>query len=140
MPDVGSPAQVTRNVMLRKIIQICAVFLIAGCTSKPELNLCHKIHVPKEYRYGKGSPYGFSSYERYLNSYERTFWSCVENRAKDIDYKYTLGDIAGCGWPCAVDGYYDGYIHAEKMINQFVKIYGKEKTQEYLKGVIGDGI
>ena len=122
--------------MWRKIVQIAVVGLLAGCASQPELTFYHRVDVPEQFRFGGGSPYGTSPYERYLDAYERAFWACVRNRAENIDYQYTLGDIAGCGWGSEVSGYEDGYLHAEKMINDLVEAYGKEKTRQFIRGQV----
>lgn len=116
------------------------MILMVGCSSKPKLTLHQIIDVPEEYRYGRGNVFGTSDYERYLDAYERSFWSCVKNRAENIDYKYTLGDIAGCGWAPAVGGYQDGYLSAEKLINELIEHYGKEATLELLHEAVAFGI
>lgn len=93
--------------------------------------------MQKKHQYGKYAPYGTSSYEYYLSAYEKNYWDCIKNRANDINYKYTSDDFTGNGWNCAIEGYYNGYMDAEKVINKLVKYYGKQKVQKFLRENIG---
>ncbi len=124
--------------MLERIIHITIVLMVIGCVSKPKLELRHKIDVPEKYRFGCRSPFGTSDYQRYLDGYEQNYWICVRNRAEDIDYEYSSGDLAGNGWHVFIEGYRDGYLRADELINRLVETYGKEATQLFLEDTVKD--
>ncbi len=119
------------------LITTLFIIIISGCATKPDLSLYKKINVPEKYQDGRCIPYETSPYEYYLSAYEKNYWDCVKNRAKNIDYKYTSDDFVGNGWSSSIAGYKDGYMDAETKINDLVKYYGKQKVQKFLRDNIG---
>ena len=112
---------------------------LVGCKSTSiQLTLAHKIEIPKVYSYGLSAPMPGNTChaERYVKKFEEGFWECVRKRSKNINYKYTKGDIAVSGHASTVEGYYTGYLTAEKMINDMNTVYGKETTHNFIKAVL----
>jgi len=99
----------------------------------PQDLLLHHIPIPKEYSWGKSCPYFDSGLSVWIEFYDRAWWQCVEDFAKNIDYVPTLADTAANGGGASVGGYGQGYRDAEKRIKQIKRRFGKVKAQEILK-------
>src|ERR1017187_6664770 len=109
-----------------------------GCSTvhsqiDPQGLLLHHIPVPKEYSWGKSTPYFDSGLSIWIDFYDRAWWQCVEDFANNIDYVPTVGDHVANGGGASVGGYSYGYSDAEKRIKQIKKRFGKTKAQEILK-------
>ena len=102
--------------------------------------MSHQVRVPRQYREGRGVVWAESAMERYVSMYERAWWSCMEDRAIDIRYRYTQEDLIVNGWPAAVDGYRDGYTDADTRIRLLIADFGAEAVQTHLLDVTGLGM
>jgi hypothetical protein len=116
-----------------------ALFVAAAPTWAKGPSLDHKIDVPSQFRSGKSDAEGsfgwdVSDIARYIEGYERMWWSCVEIRAKDIDGE--------CHWFCsgnlpATSGCSDGAQAVNKRINSNIRKFGKKSVQRQLRESIG---
>ena len=106
---------------------------LAGC-GEPRygLNMYHEVSVPKEFRSGRTWVGDISNHERYVEAYERAWWSCIEKYACDINYMSTESDRIGVGWPAAVAGARNGFEDCETRIRENIRHYGEKRTHEHL--------
>jgi hypothetical protein len=117
------------------VIILCGAI---GCSTvrseiDPQDLLLHRVPIPKQYTWGKSSPYFDSGLSCWIYAYDEAWWKCVKDFAKNIDYVPTVGDHAGNGGGASVGGYERGYSDAEKRIQQIKNRFGKVKAQELLK-------
>jgi hypothetical protein len=92
----------------------------------------HTVDVPNRFRVGRGAVWVISDAEKYIDSYERSWWACMEDRGININYRCTDDDWIGNGWPSEVDGFRNGYIDANKLIEKNIRKFGREAVQRYL--------
>ena len=110
-----------------------AIALVAGCSALNQgPTMYHEVSVPREFLGGRGWAYAPSDHERYVEAYETAWWSCIEKYALDIDYASTKTDRIGVGWRAAVVGAENGFDGCEARIQENIRLYGKERTQEHL--------
>ena len=110
------------------------VALIGGCASKPPtLSLAHQVDVPPSWRSGRDTPgsWGESDIERYVDAFERGWWSCIELYARNIDFDSKEISF-GSGWPSECEGWQAGVWDAAARIRQLVGTFGRERISEYL--------
>lgn len=102
-------------------------------------DMYHEVDVPPRFSDGRGVAWVPSNHERYVESYEKGWWACIELYAKNIDYESTAADRIFNGWPASVEGYQRGFEDGEKRIRKNLKLHGKKKTHEHLV-VIWEGL
>jgi hypothetical protein len=126
---------------------VISVFALCGCVSvPPKLTLDHEVRVPKEWSGGANCP-GFSddgNIERYVSAYDRGWWWCVVEHAKDIDFQPKCSDYFISGWAAETYGWPAGVSDADTRIEKLVSTYGKQKVSamlsEYKDVKLDDGI
>jgi hypothetical protein len=122
-----------------RVILLLTCLVLAGCATPREPTIGRgegDINVPKCFHPTFGwieeAP---SPYERYLEMYRQGYWACIERYTQDINYIPKKSDAYGNGWPSEIEGYGDGYTAAEKDMARNLKLFGKERTKQYLKEV-----
>jgi hypothetical protein len=123
--------------MKKHLIIIVIIMMLYGCASLDSPNIFRghsEIRVPEEYRTRASCCVnGIDSLHRmYVVSYEQGWWACVKNYIKDINYTTQPSDLSNCGWDAEIEGYYKGYMDAEKSIRNNIHKFGKKSTQDYL--------
>ncbi len=117
-----------------RFVLLTLLVLSAGCASTPsQLSLAHHISVPAQWNSGKATPGPplSSDSERYVDAYERGWWACVHEYAKDMDWQID-GFWASSGWPAATFGWSQGTGDAALHIQKLIDTFGKEKVAAYL--------
>lgn len=120
---------------MTKVRLVMLVIGVTGCTSFPDGSnwMYHEVVVPREYRAGRYQVFQpLSDVDRYVDMYERGWWSCAEDCALDIDHKYTNEPWEANGWPSAIHGYADGYLDADARIKKLIRVHGKVNVQNFL--------
>lgn len=119
--------------MKKPFLLLIPLFLL-GTTDKPALSLEHAINVP-DLHIGGGLLYPDLEKNRfrYIESFERAFWTCVKEYTEDIDYKFENSHAISNGWNSTITGYRDGYVLAHEKIQKLIKYHGKESVHTHLK-------
>ncbi|HUI08455.1 MAG TPA: hypothetical protein VL486_15750 [Verrucomicrobiae bacterium] len=117
---------------------VLVLFVAVGCSTTrrqadPQGLLLHRIPIPSEFAWGKSNPHFDSGLSIWIDFYDRAWWQCVEDFARNIDYLPTIGDYAANGGGASVGGYAQGYSDAKKRIEQIKRRFGKVKAQEILQ-------
>jgi hypothetical protein len=136
---IDRPGAMGHSSGMSRYAFIFLVLVACGCASpQPNLTLAHNVEVPKMYRAGNFSEEhpsydeGNSSIERYVNAYERGFETAVQEYAKDINFNDPNPFIMN-GWVEETDGGPAGYGEARERIEDFIRVYGKQRVSEYLQ-------
>jgi hypothetical protein len=121
-----------------RALLLLLLLAFGGCAAVPREDspvslLSHDVSVPRRYRAGDAWPGFDGDAKRYVSFYEAGWWDCVAQLAKDIDYRPTVSDRAANGWPCEVDGCWDGYTAAEVRVATLIRRYGKKKARDILE-------
>jgi len=109
---------------------ICVLTLFVEGCSPIALSLEHNIAIPPAYSSAEPTEAGAAPVQRYRDSYERGWWSCIAEKIRALDEP--CRNIAASRWPSEVFGYAEGSIAAEERVKQLLKSYGKDKTLSYL--------
>jgi hypothetical protein len=117
--------------MRRTIAFLLPFFLVVGCRTPPDL--VHRVPIPRCYTWGRSNVHSNSGVELYLNAYEESWWDCVKNYAANIDYRSSIDDKMGCGWPPTISGAWDGYTAAESRVHSLIARFGRSRAQEIMK-------
>jgi hypothetical protein len=110
--------------------------LFVSCSPSATFLLSHKVTVPTRFEEKASSEVELSDAARYKRAYEEAWGKCVSRFSGDIDYKSTVFDRAGSGWPAAVWGYEDGYVAAEARIHSIRDKYGSAQAQVFLRQAV----
>ena len=127
-----------------KIATILLLFLCFGCASTPgvapaKLSLEHQVVTPPEFQWGRKQPAfaGNSPAARYVDGYERGWWSMLSRYAKDIEYEFEWGHVTSSGHGSGIQGYMDGALAASARAKELIENYGKKKTHGLLIDTFG---
>jgi hypothetical protein len=118
-----------------RFIPIVLLLMVCGCAHSPRrLTLAHDIRVPKEWRGGANDPVfrDASDISRYISAYERGWWWCVVNHARDINFRPACSDGFISGWPAETYGWPAGVHDAQTRIEQLIRAYGSQRVNEFL--------
>ena len=97
-----------------------------------DLNMNHRIKIPSEYSFGSERPALSSSIEKYISSYEKAWWDCVQKHYTNIDYLLIKSDTYGNGTSASIDGWKEGFLASNTKLKELINLHGKTKVHRYL--------
>jgi hypothetical protein len=119
---------------------LAIIFLTSFChiASAEDLTMKHRIDVPTEYANGRDQEAfeGTSDIERYISSYEKTWWAVMNKFAQDIKWQPRHDEFICSGTPAAAQGCIDGYEGAVKKVEALLKDHTPNEVRLFLKGHI----
>jgi hypothetical protein len=120
-----------------KTVILAIIFLISfsQIASSEEVTMKHSIDVPTQYSNGRNQEAfeGTSDIERYVRSYEKTWWAVMNKFAQDIKWYPRHDEFICSGTPAAAQGCIDGYEGAVKKVEAFLKDHAANEVQMFLK-------
>ena len=120
-----------------KTVFFILMFLISFCqiASAEELTMKHSIDVPRQYSNGRDQEAfeGTSDIERYISSYEKTWWAVMNKFAHDIKWQPRHDEFICSGTPAAAQGCIDGYEASVKKVQGFLKDHIPNEVQMFIK-------
>ncbi|MEO8427280.1 MAG: hypothetical protein ABI651_09240 [Verrucomicrobiota bacterium] len=122
-----------------RIVLLSVVLMSGGCAFRPpherQLSLGHQVSVPPMWTSGRATPGppGDNDLQRYVDAYERGWWTVVQEYVKSIDYYRPPLDLrTSSGWPAATYGWERGVGDASIRIKRLIDAFGKQKVSAYL--------